>query len=167
MQGWSTYFATLGTAAATLLGLLFVAVSVNVTATLGSHDRLTRDVAEQAFQNYLAVVLVALLSLFPHLETWLFGWICLSAAAARAAWLSMRLARTFQHALARGPTLDALRRHLATVVGFALLILAASRMALQWGENFNTLAAATLVLMLSATSASWDLLRRIAAQAPP
>ena len=165
MQSWSSYFGTLGGASATLLGLLFVAVSVNASATLGSHDRLTRDVAEQAFQNYLAVMLVALLALFPRLETWIFGLICLLAASARAVWLAPRLARTFAPIHARGPMLAALRRHLATVIGFALLIVATARMTLVRGENFNMLAASTMVLMFSATAASWDLLRRIAARA--
>ena len=36
MQAWSSYYATIGGAAATLLGLLFVAVSVNASAALGA-----------------------------------------------------------------------------------------------------------------------------------
>lgn len=167
MQAWSSYFATVGAAAATLLGLLFVAVSVNASATLGSHDRLTRDIAEQAFQNYLGVMLVALLALFANLETRIFGAICLLAAIARAVWLSLRLARTFQHTSERGALIAALRRHLSTVAGYALLIVATARMTLSWGENFNMLAASTLVLMFSATTASWELLRRIALHTAP
>jgi hypothetical protein len=167
MQAWSTYFSTIGTAAATLLGLLFVAVSVNAAAALGAHDRLTRDIAEQAFQNYLAVMLVALLALFPNLQTWIFGPICLLAAGARAAWLALRLGRTFQHSEGRRNLIAALRRHLSTVIGYGLLILATVRMTLNWGDNFNTLAASTMVLMFSATTASWELLRRIAVRAAP
>jgi hypothetical protein len=162
MQAWSTYFATIGAASATLLGLLFVAVSVNASAALGAGDRLTRDLTEQAFQNYLAIMLVSLLALFPDLPTRLFGLICLLSVAVRAIWLATRLVRTVRHRGPRQSLILALRRHLAAVVGFGLLLVATTRMALDWGENFNTLAAATLVLLISATSVSWELLRRIA-----
>src|SRR5580698_8282029 len=72
MQAWSTFYATIGAASATLLGLLFVAVSVNAKAALGSGDRLTTAMTEQAFQNYLAVLLVALLALFPGVSATTF-----------------------------------------------------------------------------------------------
>ena len=38
MQPWTQFYATIGTAAATLLGLLFVVVSINVSAALGPEE---------------------------------------------------------------------------------------------------------------------------------
>jgi hypothetical protein len=65
MQTWASFFAATGGASATLLGLLFVAISVNVSATLGPQEPLTRRLAEQAFHNYLIVMLLSFLGLFP------------------------------------------------------------------------------------------------------
>jgi hypothetical protein len=162
MQAWSTFYATIGAASATLLGLLFVAVSVNAKAALGSGDRLTSAMTEQAFQNYLAVLLVALLALFPGISAPTFGYITLAALAGRAVWVGVRIVQLFSHRGPRRPLILALRRHASSVIGFGLLLVAAARMALSDGEWYNTLAAATVVLLFAATTVSWELLRRIA-----
>jgi len=162
MQAWAPYYGTIGAAAATLLGLLFVAVSVNASAALGSGDRLTRGMTEQAFQNYLTVMMVALLALFPRLEVATFGLVCFVAVAARAVWVAVRIFQSLGHRGPRQSLTFELRRHFASVVGFGLLLVAAARMAMRWGEDFNMLAASALVIMFSATTVSWELLRRIA-----
>jgi hypothetical protein len=162
MQVWSTFYATIGAAAATLLGLLFVAVSVNASAALGSGDRLTSNMTEQAFQNYLAILLVALLALFPDLAPSHFGIIVLVALAGRTAWLAIRLFQIARFAGPRHMTLRAARRHLASVLGFALLLVSALAMAFGRADDYNMLAASTLILLFSATTVSWELLRRIA-----
>ena len=47
-----------------------------------------------------------------------------------------------------------------------MMLFAASSMALHWGDEYNWLAASTLVLMFSATTVSWELLTRIARRKP-
>jgi hypothetical protein len=49
MQIWSGFYTVIAGAAATLLGLLFVAVSINATAILNEADGNSRRLAEQAF----------------------------------------------------------------------------------------------------------------------
>ena len=55
--------------------------SLNAKAALGSGDRLTAAMTEQAFQKYLAVLLVALLALFPGVSATTFGYVTLAALA--------------------------------------------------------------------------------------
>jgi hypothetical protein len=145
---------------------LFVAVSVNAKAALGSGDRLTTAMTEQAFQNYLAVLLVALLALFPAVPPMVFGYLTLVAVAGRAVWVAVRFAQMLRHRGPRRPLILALRRHASSVIGFGLLIVSAAYMALGRGEEHNMLAAATVVLLFSATTVSWELLRRIANPQP-
>jgi hypothetical protein len=169
MQAWSTFYATIGAASATLLGLLFVAVSVNAAAALGAGDRATSGMTEQAFQNYLAVLLVALLALFPDLSPQAFGIIALSALTSRGIWLAIRVFQLARFAAPRQMTIRAARRHLTAVLGFAMLLFSAFSMARGRTDAYNTLAAATIVLLFSAMTVSWELLRRIANRdmAPP
>jgi hypothetical protein len=162
MQAWSTFYATIGAAAATLLGLLFVVVSVNAPAALGSQDRLTSGMTEQAFQNYLAVMLVALLALYPDLPPKIFGYVALLSLASRGGWLALRLFQIWRPDASWGMTLHAARRHLTSVLGFALLLISTLSMARGRTDDYNTLASATLVLLFSATTVSWELLRRLA-----
>ena len=162
MQAWSTFYATIGAASATLLGLLFVAVSVNASAALGAGDRLTSGMTEQAFQNYLAILLVALLALFPDLPPRVFGFVMLSALTSRGIWLAIRLYQIVRFDAPRRMTIRAARRHLTSVIGFALLLISAISLARGHTDEYNTLAAATLVLLFAATTVSWELLRRIA-----
>jgi len=47
---------------------------------------------------------------------------------------------------------------------FGILLASAFRMALNWGEAYNWLAASTLVLLISATAVSWLLLKQMASR---
>jgi len=162
MQPWFGFYAVIGAAAATLLGLLFVAVSMNAAAMLGVGHETAKRLAEQAFQNYQAVLLISLLALFPDMNTSTFGLVTICVTTVWAMWMLVR----FYLALVRPSDHEsrwyALRRHLSSLIGFGMLIIAALRMAMKWGEDRNLFAIATIVLLFSATLVSWDLLIRIA-----
>ena len=158
MDRWSPFYA----ASAALLGLLFVAVSINATAAIGPDEKASRRLAEQACQNYLAVMMVSLLALFTGIRTTVFGAVALVATASWSVWVFVRFGQAIAQRLERRDWVLALRRHLSSLVGFAMLLVAALRMALGWGEDYDWVAAAMLVLLFSATTVSWELLTRIA-----
>jgi hypothetical protein len=166
MQPWSQFYATIGPASAALLGLLFVAVSINASAALGPDEAASRRLTEQAFQNYLAVMMVALLALFPAIGARTFGAVTLVCTAGWSVWVVVRFGQTVAQRLEWGFWLHALRRHGASLVGFTILMVVALRMALNWGADYSWLAASTLVLLFSATTVSWELLGRIANRKP-
>lgn len=162
MQLWAQFYAAIGTASAALLGLLFVAVSIKLSAALGPDEAVSRRLTEQAFQNYLAVMMVAFLALFPGIETTTFGMVTLITTAAWSIWVVIRFFQTITQRLERRSWVYFVRRHVSSLIGFGILLVSAFRMALNWGTSYNLLAAATLVLLFSATTVSWELLRRIA-----
>ncbi|HEY1934613.1 MAG TPA: hypothetical protein VGG99_21610 [Acetobacteraceae bacterium] len=161
MQAWAQFYTTVATAAAGLLGLLFVVVSINVSATLGPEAAVSRRLTEQAFQNYLAVMLVAFLALFPGISTTTFGMVILVTTAGGSAWVVIRLCQTLAFHIRRGSWGYSLRRHVSSLIGFGILLVSAFRMALDWGESYNWLAASTLILLISATAVSWELLKQM------
>jgi hypothetical protein len=162
MQLWTQFYAAIGTASAALLGLLFVAVSINVSAAFGPDEAVSTRLTEQAFQNYLAVMMVAFLSLFPGIETRTFGMVTLITTAGWSIWVVIRFCQTLSQQLERGPWIYSVRRHVSSLIGFAILLASAFRMALNRDTSYNLLAASTLVLLFSATTASCELLRRMA-----
>lgn len=64
MEQWHNFFTLAGTAAATLLGLLFVALSVNKESIAARP--LLRSLARQTFLSLSIVLLVSLLGLMPE-----------------------------------------------------------------------------------------------------
>jgi len=124
----------------------------------------SKRLLEQAFQNYLAVMLVAFLALFPGMSTVTFGLVTLLATATWSAWGVIRFCQTLVLHVKQRSWRYSLRRHISSGVGFGILLFAAFRMALGWDDSFNLFAAATLVLLFSATAVSWELLKRIAGE---
>jgi len=163
MSSWFTFYAVIGAAAATLMGLLFVAMSMNAAVALAKGPEGSRRLAEQAFENYLAVLMVALLSLYPDMSSPVFGKVTLMVIAVWSAWVVVRLYQAAAEPSVHETRWVALRRHLSTLIGFGLLIFAAARMALGHDDARDTLAAANIVLLFSATEKAWGLLNRIAA----
>lgn len=162
MQPWAQFYTTTGTAAAALLGLLFVVVSINVSATLGPTEAVVRRLAEQAFQNYLAVMLVSFLALFPGISTPTFGIVALVTTASWSTWVVIRFCQTLALHVKHRSWVYAVRRHASSLIGFGILLVSAFCMALDMGDTHNLFAASILVLLFSATTVSWELLRRIA-----
>jgi len=163
MQAWGLVYSVTGASAATLLGLLFVAVSIHSGAS-GSMHQNSRLLAEQAFQNYLVVMLVSLLALFPSLTLVELGYSTLGLTAARAAWAAVRMYRAAMQPYGGSSRLQSLRRQVASLIGFGLLIQGAVRMARDWGDPRTTFAIAVVVLLFSATTVAWELLLRISAE---
>ncbi len=164
MQDWAQLYAVVGAAAATLLGLLFVAVSINASKVLGSADALSRGLAEQAFRSYITTIYVSLLALFPAIPLPDFARAALAGSASSAviAIVSLRLLG-FVRTPGETRWRSLISRVLASSVGYGLLIVAEARMAFLGQNERTSLAAGVLVLLLSATLTSWELLMRLAA----
>jgi len=162
MQAWAGFYAATAAASAALLGLLFVVVSINAPAALRAEQAVSRRLTEQAFQNYLAVMMVSLLALFADIQTQVFGGVTLASTSTWSIWVFIRFGQTVFHRAERRSWILAVRRHFSSLIGFAMLLVAAARMTLDVGDNYSWLAASMLVLMFSATSVSWELLARIA-----
>jgi hypothetical protein len=162
MQAWAGFYTVTAGVAATLMGLLFVTVSINGAVILGARHHHSRRLAEQAFQNYVTVLTVSLLTLFPGLSNALFGRIALSVTAVSGAWVVIRSYLALTGPQEDGMRMHPLRRQFLSLVGFAILLFAAVEMAFGLDDSRNWLAAAIMVLLASATAVSWQLLLQMA-----
>jgi hypothetical protein len=88
--------------------------------------------------------------------------VTLITTAGWSAWVLIRFWQALAEGLERRAWILSLRRHVSSLIGFGILLVSAFRMALSWGESYNWFAVSTLVLLFSATTVSWELLRRIA-----
>jgi cytochrome bd-type quinol oxidase subunit 2 len=168
MQNWSGFYATIATVAATLLGLLFVAISINAESLGPGHED-SRRLAEQGFQNYLAVLLVALVAMFPGISVDTLGVVAISVTIVASIWVLIRFWQTLRDARQLKGRFSSVRRHAVSVLGFVMLIYSAFRM--RSGDPGHDapdiFASALIVLVSSATVASWELLLRISRSRRP
>ena len=76
----------------------------------------------------------------------------------RGVWVLVRLYLMVRQRFVHISIVQTVRRQIASLVGFALLILAAIKMAFGLGDSRNLLAIAAIVLVSSATTIAWELL---------
>ena len=66
VQEWQIFYATIATAAATLVGLLFVAMSLNVRMFTGNKNIGLKKLAILTLTNFLYIIIFALIFLIPR-----------------------------------------------------------------------------------------------------
>jgi modulator of FtsH protease len=160
-MSWHDFYVTVGTASASLIGLLFVALSINLDAVTGPSRDDLRAFAEQAFASFSMVLLIAVVFLIPTGGPSSIGvaYLVLGAGAGArmlrrgpAVWRAVR-----EGQLGRAMFWRAVLPAAAVVgllaSGFGLVTNQPS--ALYW------LVAVIIGLLMSAAQSSWDLLLRV------
>ncbi len=161
MSAWSPFYSVAAAASASLLGLLFVAVSVAAPTTLGEPRSPVRNLAEQSFQNYLLVLTLSCFELFPQIDRITTGGVLLFAAGSRGVLAIFRLRMILAYNHTWRSLLNALRRQLISLIGIGCLLYAAISMLRGPSSVDNLIAAGTLVLLASSAIASWALLLQL------
>ena len=161
LASWHDFYITMGTASASLIGLLFVALSINLDAITGGSREELRAFAEQAFLSFALVLLIAVVFLIPTNAPDSLGaafFVLGSVGGVRmllrapAIWRGLRRGSLGQMAFWRFilPA-AALVGLIVSAIGFIL----DERSALYW------LVFVIIGLLLSAARSSWDLLVRV------
>jgi hypothetical protein len=161
MQAWEQFFEMLGGVAATLLGLLFVSVSINAETILGPGHTHSRRLAEQAFQNYIMVLITSLLIVIPTMVPTALGQTLLWMSGIWGLWAVSRAVRSIMNSEALGWVRLA-RRYAVTLLGFATLIYAGWQLMEGTTTKLDTVAIGAMILLVSATIVSWELLINLA-----
>ena len=160
---WHDYYLLAGTAAATLLGLLFIAVTLNADLILSGSRPHIKRVAEQAFQNYIAVLLMALFFMQPRQSGRVLASELLGLGGGMSLWSIYRIFQTLRVSDETFSRVRIWRRLLPSLVGYLTMIFAGWKMLHGFEDTTVRLFAfATILLLISATASSWDLLLRIA-----
>ena len=107
VQSWRDFYVTAGAAAATLVGLLFVGLSLHIRVVVSQAD--VKSLARITLADFFVILLVALVILAP-----------LGGAAATAAWLIAVAA--VSAALVVRPAAEGFRRSRPRTIGFRVLL---------------------------------------------
>jgi len=83
IEPWHDYFLLAGTAAATLMGLLFVSLSIHLDKVVDERGAHLEAMAREAFASFVIVLALSLMMLAPQLARRSFGVSLLMLAAVR------------------------------------------------------------------------------------
>lgn len=160
---WKEFYGLEGTASATLLGLLFVAVALNADLILAGGRTQTKIRAEQAFQNYVAVLFISQILLFPRLPQEFASVSLVTQGTVMIVYSFVRLIQTAKVTEPSSDRIHGWRRMISSLVAYGFIIFGAERMMHQNDDLvFYCVGFGTIFLLLSATLSSWELLIRVA-----
>ena len=158
LQPWQSFYAALATAAATLAGLLFVALSLNLELFVRAEHEHTARIARQTFTMFLSVLLIALLLLMPQetrfgleLKVGLIGALGLAGA-------TIFLVQSWGAAPATALRREALRRFGWSLAVFLALAVAAIGVLRHWPWVLHWIGLILVTLLLAAARRAWYLL---------
>lgn len=158
VQEWQLFYATIAGSSATLVGLLFVALSVNPDAVNRAKNGGMRSLARQTFTTFLYIIGIALTFLVPRQAPRGIGLplVFISILGLRITLAELRGARGN---VTQGTGIRNVLRRVALLVGFAMLIaialgvlVRADAAILEW------MVAPMILLLISASLNTWDLL---------
>jgi hypothetical protein len=165
---WHDFYLALASAAAALLGLLFVGVSINLSTITAAERVDLRTRANLAFSNLLYLLGLSLILLIPNNDA---GSLAISFTVVAALGLLRIVRRVLGLVRAKGrlwTQRDTLRRLAWTFVADVLLLYIAASLASSGdGRWLLALTIVDFVLLIGAADVSWDLLVRESEEARP
>jgi hypothetical protein len=161
VNGWHDFYIMVGTAAATLVGLLFVSLSLNADAVAHPANADLRALAEQTFSTFLYILSFAILFLIPHQSPIGLGMPLLFVGG-------FGLYSTVRHFLRTRPsqprvwgTGSIARRFITPLICFIVLILIAISVLFGNTGGLYWLIPVMIIFILAASTNAWDLLLRL------
>jgi hypothetical protein len=167
LADWHEFFAAVAGAAATLVGLLFVALALSPAIMADEGPAGVRVWAGQTFHSFLVVLAFALVALIPD-DTGRALAITLAILGGQGVVRvvgDVRQARADPDPTWRGRR--ALSRFAAPAAAYACCLWAAAAAWRGDEDAFGWLVAATFLLVVSASASCWDLLKAIGSRPPP
>lgn len=160
--GWHDFYLATAGAAAALLGLLFVGISINL-GSLNVPERIDlRQRASQAFTNLTFVLILSLSVLIPQNDPQSLAITCAILTVIGLYRGARRIRTVAQHWTVVAHPVLALRRQAWSLLAVVLLAFAAYDL---WtrgtGGTLYDLIAVNFLLLLGAADVSWDLLVQV------
>jgi hypothetical protein len=164
LDGWHEFYGLLGTAAAALLALLFVAASIG--ANVLTHDRAgpTRTYLSPVVFHYSNILFLSLLALIPTQTPLIFGLTILIAAAGSLIYSIFIFTRLLSDGIADLP--DRIAYGAVPIATYAAGLVAAYLLLTHAiATSLNVIAVASLILLIVNIRNAWDLLLALARRA--
>ena len=162
-QDWANFFGALAQVSGGLVGLVFVALSLNTRALGAGGDPLLGALARQTFGDFVILLLLSLVMLVPHTSSANVGTIVLGSTAIDAIGLVRSLARLRRHLRGPSATWEILQRFAVSGLGHLMLILVGIELMrgnLNYDLTGSLLISGVILMVVSGCRSAWLLVTR-------
>jgi hypothetical protein len=160
---WHEFYALLGTAAAALVALLFVAASIGANVFTPESTSATRTFMSPVVFHYTNILFLSLIALVPEQNPVLFGSIVGVAAVGSLVYSIMTFVRVMHTSIADLP--DRLAYGSAPMVAYTAGLVSAVLLLTGHPAALDVLAGAALLLLVVNIRNAWDLMLSLARRA--
>jgi hypothetical protein len=160
LQGWQNFYLLAGTAAATLTGLMFVAVTFGSSLVTKETAQSARAFLDPTYAHFVQVLLTACLLTIPTLGPTLLGWLLVGIGTLRL----IRLYWVFGHFMAAHrrqgdiELSDWMMSIVLPALCHLLLMTTGAGFILRHAAAFSGLALVTVALLFIGIQGAWELL---------
>ena len=155
LAGWHEFYGLLGTAAATLVALLFVAISIGASVLTPDRAGATRTFMSPVVFHYTNILFLSLIALIPTQTAMSLGIVIGIAAAGSLVYSIIIFVRVMGNSMA--DLADRLAYGAVPVVAYAAGLVAAALLVAHSAAGLEVLAGATLLLLVVNIRNAWDL----------
>jgi hypothetical protein len=156
LEHWRDFYVLVGTAGATLLALLFVAVSLGAGFLSDTHTAPTRAFYSPVVVHFTSVFFISAVALFPSHKPVFFA-VVIGATALLGAVISLLVTSALMRHDWTKYLEDKLAYGLLPAIGYLALLAAAVMIANESEYALDVLAAALLLLLIVNVRNAWDL----------
>ena len=160
LEHWHEFYGLVGTAAAALLALLFVAVSIGAGTLPADRDGPTRTYTSPVAFHYTAVMFASALALAPTQTPTSLSVLLGGSAAIGFVYAGFVIRRLLSDQISDLP--DRLAYGLAPLMAYAAILVAAALFFVGSGRAADVLATGVVVLLIVNVRNAWDLLLAMA-----
>ena len=162
MHNWHEFYLMTGTAAVTLAGLLFVALSLHLDRLVEKNHEHLLGLSRATLTSFVVVLVASLMMLVPGMSARLTG-VMLTTLGAVGGVTILNFMRSARHHPEGGFTLIQLRRRtMIPLVGYGMIMLSGVGLLYGIPETLYQMITACCMLLGNAAGTSWELLVRVA-----
>jgi hypothetical protein len=157
VHAWHDFYLLLGTASATLVGLMFVTASIGALFFTEKNREALRTFISPTVVHFSAILFICILAAIPS-QTWrTLGGLLLAGGAAgivhsARVWVQLFVRRRFDV-----DVVDRMFYALIPLLGYLLVLLSAFLLLVQSASSLDVLAAALITLLFAGIRNAWDM----------
>jgi hypothetical protein len=161
IAGWHDFYIMTGTAAATLMGLLFVSLSLNVDIITRDENDDLRILASQSFVNFLCVLMFSVVFLIPSQVPAGLGLPLLGIGGFGLYYTLSRYLHTRKNLPRSWGKRSLTMRFVLPIICYATLSIIAISVLMSMTDGLYWLVPVMILLIINTSINAWDLLLRL------